>query len=407
MRPCLALAATLTVLLSTAAAHPSSAQGNAREKQEPAVVSLGDSYISGEGGRWQGNTPGPELPADDMRGTDRATVCGKETCHKDPTAVYGDSYASGCHRSDVAEIVSAPLATEAARINLACSGARTVHVLRSADGGMAFKGEKPQADQLADIATRYDVRAIQLSISGNDLSFGAVMEDCVRSFVLLGSPCKAEWDQPLRNRMRTQVPDRVKRVVDSVRAAMESAGYTRDDYVLALQSYPSPVPLAEDFRHPQGVSVASQRWQTGGCPLYDQDADWARGTLVPGIAGMLAKVARQKKTGYLDLQHALDGHEVCADAAHQPGPGRSLANPQPAATAEWVRFLSADLLGNPVQGKVQESFHPDSHGQRALGRCLAAYLARQEQADAPQRLECRNTPGKGPNGMYVRAPGQG
>ena len=61
------------------------------------VVTLGDSFISGEAGRWKGNSI---VSTTDRAGTDRAwTGTGY-----DPSRVYGATAADGCHRSDVAEV---------------------------------------------------------------------------------------------------------------------------------------------------------------------------------------------------------------------------------------------------------------------------------------------------------------
>ncbi|MFF5923982.1 hypothetical protein ACFY8C_37500 [Streptomyces flavochromogenes] len=129
-----------------------------------AVVTMGDSYISGEAGRWLGNSL---TNSGNRNGTDRAwTGSGY-----DPSRVYGTT-AGGCHRSDTAEVRSAgPLATSL--INLACSGATTENVVRASQGGLAYKGEAPQADQLAAVAASHDVELIALSIGGNDLGFPA------------------------------------------------------------------------------------------------------------------------------------------------------------------------------------------------------------------------------------------
>src|SRR5438477_8417958 len=75
------------------------------------VVSLGDSAISGEAGRWAGNTNGSSSRVDALGPTayyDNATSTA-ETTH-------------GCHRSKAAEINIDPSVVSA---NLACSGART------------------------------------------------------------------------------------------------------------------------------------------------------------------------------------------------------------------------------------------------------------------------------------------
>src|SRR3990172_5227350 len=87
-----------------------------------AIVSLGDSFISGEAGRWQGNSLNMFGTRD---GTDRAARCFLGIfCSYDATRVYGSSYNNGCHRSDVATIKSAGISVSE-KINLACSGAQT------------------------------------------------------------------------------------------------------------------------------------------------------------------------------------------------------------------------------------------------------------------------------------------
>src|SRR5215212_12225401 len=82
-----------------------------------AIVSLGDSFISGEAGRWKGNST---ISTTDRAGTDRAwTGTGY-----DAGRIYGASDATGCHRSDVAEVQSTTVSVQA-KGNLACSGAET------------------------------------------------------------------------------------------------------------------------------------------------------------------------------------------------------------------------------------------------------------------------------------------
>lgn len=119
-------------------------------------------------------------------------------CGRNPERVYGSSYLNGCDRSDVAEIRSAEVAVDE-RVNLACSGAVTKNVLRAVDGGVSFKGEPPQADQLADVAARDDVRLVVLSIGGNDLGFSDILTTCAEDFLtpIGAAPCKPSQD-PIR-----------------------------------------------------------------------------------------------------------------------------------------------------------------------------------------------------------------
>ena len=71
-----------------------------------AIVSLGDSFISGEGGRWLGNGSEPSGPDGGRPG---GFGCAGWLCEYDPARVYGASEANDCHRSDVAPIRSAPV----------------------------------------------------------------------------------------------------------------------------------------------------------------------------------------------------------------------------------------------------------------------------------------------------------
>jgi hypothetical protein len=141
-----------------------------------AIVALGDSFISGEGGRWLGN--GSE-PFGTRSGTDRGAFdCdGWGHCDYDPARVYGSSEANDCHRSDVAPIRSAPVAV-AEKVNLACSGARLANVLPAALGGQGHFGEPPQVDQLAAVAGHDDVRMIVLTAGANDVGFGELVAGC-------------------------------------------------------------------------------------------------------------------------------------------------------------------------------------------------------------------------------------
>ena len=140
-----------------------------------AIVSLGDSFISGEGGRWLGN--GSE-PFGTRSGTDRAAFgCAGWVCDYDPARVYGILEANDCHRSDVAPIRSAPVAVDG-KVNLACSGAQARELWPASAGGRAHFGEPPQADQLAAVARRDDVRLVVLTVGANDVGFGELVAEC-------------------------------------------------------------------------------------------------------------------------------------------------------------------------------------------------------------------------------------
>ncbi|MFJ3901720.1 GDSL-type esterase/lipase family protein [Streptomyces sp. NPDC090025] len=367
-------------LLSLALAAPSPAAASPASPASPgtgptAVVSMGDSYISGEAGRWQGNSL---TNSGNRNGTDRAWTGGGY----DPAKVYGTT-AGGCHRSDSAEIRGAgPIADRT--INLACSGATTKNVFRAASGGVALKGEAPQADQLAAVAAANDVKLIVLSIGGNDLGFADIIEECAYDFVLWGSYCYDDQQEVVNGKIDTAMAD-VGRSLDEIRAVMRNAGYADSAYRIVLQSYPSPIPRGAENRYPQSDW---SRYNTGGCPFWNRDSDWARDTLVPQIANRLKGVATAKGAQFLDLRDMLQGREVCAKASKLV----SSAVPASATTSEWARWID----NNETQGLVQESMHPNYFGQTALGRCLALVYAR-----PTGDFSCRNTAGAGTSGMYL------
>ncbi|WP_258025220.1 GDSL-type esterase/lipase family protein [Streptomyces bambusae] len=365
----LALGAVFTAGAGTAVAGPG--QG------PTAVVSLGDSYISGEAGRWKGNSLTNSGSRD---GTDKAWVSGSTY---DPAKVYGTTAANGCHRSDSAEVKSAGPVADVA-INLACSGATTDNVFRAVSGGVGFKGEAPQADQLAAVAASHDVKLITLSIGGNDLGFADIIKECAYDFVVWYSYCYDDQQYAVDQKI-DGVMAKVGKAVDEIRAVMAAAGYANGDYRIVLQSYPSPIPRGAENRHPQSDW---SRLNTGGCPFWDRDSDWARDSLIPQLANRIGGVARAKGVQFLDLRDMLQGREVCAKASKLVSP----TAPASARTSEWARWIDS----NETQGPVQESMHPNHYGQLALGRCLALLNAK-PSGD----FSCRNTAGGDHTGMYL------
>ncbi len=345
-----------------------------------ASVTLGDSYISGEAGRWKGNSI---VTSGSRAGTDRAWTGSAY----DPSRAYGTSYANGCDRSDSAEARSATGIAQT-QINLACSGAVSANVFRASNGGQSYKGELPQADQLAAVAAANDVKLITLSIGGNDLGFADVIETCVKDYLIWYSYCHDDQQEVVDSRMPAAMAG-VGKSVDEIRAVMTAAGYSSSSYRIVLQSYPSPIPRGADMRYSES---GWSRADTGGCPFWNGDADWARSSLVPQISDELAKVAKAKGVQFLDLRDMLAGREVCSKATRQ---ATSTTAPS-ATTSEWARFVDAGLSAS--QGDTRESMHPNYYGQLALGRCLTLLWAKPTGDQS-----CRNTAGQDATGMYLVA----
>jgi hypothetical protein len=341
-----------------------------------AFVTLGDSYISGEAGRWKGNS---ETTSGDSAGTDRAWT----GTAIDLTRVYLDgSDASGCHRSDVAEVRSAGLLGGATPINLACSGSETINVLRQSKGGVPYKDAKTQGDQLVDLLDDYDVQAIVLSIGGNDLGFSDAAQDCVLRYLRGLGTCRDAAQQQINSRMAATMSN-VRIVIDDLRAIMKRAGYDADDYRFLLQSYPSPVPRGSENR------LDEQGWDrvSYGCGMWNADLDWARDTFVPAVADNLRAVADAEQIEFLDVRNLLQGHEICSTSAKPDAAA-------PDGELEWARVVSTGFS----QGDKQESLHPNALGQRALGACLRQALV----DDDDDEWSCTAGPGVAPTDVRLQ-----
>jgi hypothetical protein len=365
-------AACSILALTSPAAHATRSSG------PTAIVSLGDSFISGEAGRWKGNSI---VSTTDRAGTDRAwTGTGY-----DPSRIYGASEATGCHRSDVAEVQSTTTSLQT-KANLACSGAVTANIFRPSNGGQDQKGEANQAQKLKYVAQVDNVKVVVLSIGGNDLGFADIIVACGEAYAAKTGPCNPSQQQVVNSR-RSAAFNGVAKAIREVRAVMAAAGYRASDWRFIVQSYGSPVPRANEARYSE---IDPQRESTGGCPFYDADLNWARDSLVKQISDGLKYVAISEGAEFLDLHDSLQGREVCATASRQA----TLTDPPSGSTSEWARFLSLNL----AQGEVQETLHPNFYAQQALGRCLTLAV------DAgPGTGSCRPTPGQGPGGVvYTR-----
>jgi hypothetical protein len=358
-------------------------------KAPTAAVSLGDSYISGEAGRWQGNSALPSpLPPPDWNGTDRAFT----------NSVYSDN--NGCHRSDVAEIRSAELPVSE-KINISCSGAQTKNIFRSSSGGQGQNGELPQANQLATVAKEKQVKLVVLSIGGNDLGFSSIVRACLQAYTASSGPCNPEQQQAIDAKFSTAMAS-VEKAIDEVRAAMRSANYRPADYRFVLQSYPSAIPRGaaegepeseSEFRVPE--SDRNARLNIDGCPFYDADGAWARDEVVDQISNGLQSVAASKGVQFMDLSDFLQSREMCSKSTRLATPSERPS----AETSDWARFLNASAV--EAQGDLQETFHPNAYAQRALGNCLELLYAQ------TANQACENRPGGDTNAVLLKPPPTG
>ena len=210
----IAVAAVLAAVAPAANAGPASST--------TAIVALGDSFSSGEAGRWNGNSLNIFGTRD---GTDRAARCTLGMfCSYDATASTAArtrtaATARTSRRSRARRSRSTRRSTSPAR------APRRTNIWRASQGGQAFKGEAPQADQLLPIAQQKNVKLVLLNITANDLGFSDHVIDCTVAWTL-GYTCNA----PSRRRSWPALPaaaNGLRKAVDEVRAVMSAPGTRR------------------------------------------------------------------------------------------------------------------------------------------------------------------------------------
>jgi lysophospholipase L1-like esterase len=315
-RPALAATPLSSDLERIRAAEATALYGDSAERpladRKTALISLGDSEISGEGvGTYEAGTNGPD-----------------NWCHRSPD--------SAIHRTGIP-------ADET--YNVACSGAYTGNI--RIGGSKQYADELVQSDNLAIKARNTRIKMVLLVAGANDdLQFGPVMTDCVQRYLLSQGACEPKYAGGWQARVDGLVP-KVEQTVRDLRTVMRDAGYADGDYKLVVMGYPSPI--GPDFYDNPGFPG---KLVCGGLG-YDSDTAWGRNTAVPAFERGMRKIAQDTGVTYLDNSRLFQGHEVCMEDA-------------------WARGLFIDVTkpGTPDENSVRQSFHPNARGHAAFASCL-------------------------------------
>jgi hypothetical protein len=348
---------------------------------KPAIVALGDSAISGEAGRWAGNTNGSSSRVDALGSTAYWDTASGEAIR-------------GCHRSKAAEV---HIGGDVPSANLACSGART----STNAGGSDFKpgidfysdssGRVGQARALQTYAASHNVRAVTLLIGANNYGFADIVQACVTDWLTSPSwwPNYCNDDSGIASRFTgTRIAAETTNVAGAmvnVRTAMRNAGYADDAWSLLVQTYSSPIPRGSGFRYPQ---TGFTRQTIGGCGVWNRDADWANDVVVATFNSTLKKAAVQSglsNVKIVDMANALVGRRLCENTVgllEEKGVA-TWQTPGAVDKSEWVsQIRTVTTLLPPYQ--LQEDGHPSYWGQLALRSCLRQAF----NGGAPQGGSC-------------------
>jgi hypothetical protein len=363
--PAALLAAATILPLGLLTATPARADGPG--VGTPWIVTLGDSYISGEAGRWAGNTNKSSTTVDALG----ATAYYDNAGHTAELIPY-------CHRSRSAEVY---IGGGIEGMNLACSGAKT----SSYKIGTIFKpgldfyntgGHEGQALMLENFAKTHNVTLVPISIGGNNFNFATMVEGCVKRFILKEGACS---EQPFVTENFTAKNIEIQKAaikegILNVAEAMKNAGYTSAQYTILVQNYPSAIPNGNELRYPETIA---EREEIGGCGLYGADAFGANQIMLAQVNKAefgAAEAAKLTNLKLMDLSSALNGRRLCGKGIgllEEEGLS-SWKEPGAVNKTEWISMIRtptvAPLAAAPYE--LQEDLHPNYWGQLALRNCL-------------------------------------
>ena len=331
------------------------------------VVSLGDSIISGEAGRWAGNQ---SLSTNNIDALGASAYADRDT---------GEAI-SRCHRSQSAAIHIG----DAKSLNLACSGAKTATYF-DANGnfkpGIDFysqEGRSGQALMLEEFARSHPVKLVTLSIGANDFSYEAIVTQCVTDYLKpagVGAFCR---DNPqvlgfLSVSAIEKVRADTQQAILNIALAMQQAGNRPDEWTLGIQLYPQLIAPAAENRYPES---GYDRQLLGGCGIRDADIDWIRDTWFAQMNRTFSQAASDAQAVNpelnlvtLDSAGALGNHTLCQASVHRVQAAGGAADWRDANAVDLSEWVMEINIVNVQDTFKQESFHPNYWGQLALRSC--------------------------------------
>ncbi len=335
----------------------------------PSVVTVGDSAISGEAGRWAGASNDSSSRADALGSTaywDTAT---------------GESI-PGCHRSKAAQ---AFIGGGVNGYNISCSGAKTSTSTPGEDDdfkpGVDFyldaQGRKGQARVLQELAATKNVKAVVVMIGANNYGFADIVQQCVTNWLTSPSWWKnyCSDDSSMTSRFTSSAQasqtTNVKNALLNVRTAMTNAGYSTSQYKIIAQTYWSPIPRGSGFRYAESGWT---RQDVGGCGTWNRDADWANDTVVTALNNSMKNGLAQSgitNAVTLDLVASLNGRRLCETGVglYEEMGVANWTSSGAVDKTEWVNQIrTVTTIGGPYQ--LQEGAHASYWGQKAMRNCL-------------------------------------
>lgn len=289
------------------------------------IVSIGDSYASGEGAPDQS---GPFAQHPIWRGDNR------------------DGMASACHRSALAAPAMAAGQVAASRpatfTHMACTGAQIPNL------GTQLSNAMSQVSGPID--------ALVISIGGNDIGFVNVVTGC------FFSPCLVPGAFPtLFTRLTT------------LEATIRSFGPSVRHVFLTEYPDPSTTPFPP-FDDRCGTPLAPNILGFGFDTLTAPGALWAATSVIAPLNGMLANFAATADANTTVMGTGPRWHFVSGISAAFHGHGYCMGFPN--VPHMWIsnRYVNTQLDSQATQGDLRGTMHPNSAGHAAAGAVIAASI---------------------------------
>ena len=264
----------MAVAVATWAAWSAAAKAEGPGNGTASIASLGDSYISGEAGRWAGNTN--EEQSGSTRSARRRTTTTKGTPpSRSPAAT------ARCRRRSTSAAASTA-STSRARARTYRDVHRRRGDFKPGSTSTARAANRGQALMLEQYARRTTSRWSWSRSARNNFNFAS---SCRLRRGLAASP--SWWQNYCDDDSNVTAVLHASNVADADgrdqgrdperRQAMVEAGYTDELYAIVVQDYSSPIPTGSGFRYPEEGGNAGS---IGGCGIWNTDANWANGKRV-------------------------------------------------------------------------------------------------------------------------------
>ena len=316
--------------------------------QDRLIVTMGDSYASGEG------NPDVRQELGWFKEFKKDAVWLEERCHRSAHAASAKT-ALALEKADTK--------TSVTHISVACSGATTSAIVSGYRGADQRYFTRPLLpSQVAQVASAVGGRKIDdlvISISGNDAGFGDIMATC-----LLTPKCHFNTD------LTSSFDDAINDLPMQFETIDRVAGQRLDIGSTYMTEYPDPTTRDDGSRCEKIMDH-----------MGEHELNWASGTVLPKLNGAIENGTRTLGWRYVGgIVEDFIGHGYCASDAQ-----RWIRTFDEACDYQGPKMtgLGAIVVGACFPPDVKGTMHPTERGHHAIAARMTTNLA--DNPPAPVR----------------------